>query len=153
MSFDFEDVAASLATVFGGVTSPAVLEPLAYVTHQLPENITELPCGLVFPFTPTTYEYDPRRRNGGFVWPVRFFFPMWSLPQRISNMYQWLQVLYAQFPVASNIDLGLGSYVYYAEIVSSAITTFDYGRNESSQPINWPVIEIHVLTQLGEALS
>jgi hypothetical protein len=148
-TLDFADIAAALATRFGALTPPTGQGAIRSSTHLLPENITDLPCVLVFPFRPDAgFSYDPYSRTGLLTWPVRFFFDRSPLPQRMGDLYQWLQSLYDVFPVSTSIDLGLGAYVRYATVTAAFITRFEYPTGTE-----YPVIQLDVLTHVGEPLS
>lgn len=148
-TIDFADIAAALASRFGALTPPTGLAAIRSATHLLPENITELPCVLVFPFrADTSFSYDPYSRTGMLTFPVRFFFDKTPLPQRMADLYQWLQTLYDVYPVSSSIDLGLGAYVRYSAVTAAFMTTFEYPTGTE-----YPVIQVDVLVHAGEPLS
>lgn len=146
--FDFAAIASALATQFGATVAPAGLTAIKSATYLMPETVPPTPCVLVFPFDPTDFQYDPGRRNTTLVWPVRFIYDMArDLPHRTADLYAWLNVLYATYPVASSIDLGLGGYVTHAVVASVAIVRLEYPVGAS-----WPCVEVRVATHLTEHL-
>ena len=148
---DFGAIAAALATEFGAVSAPGSLPGIASSTAELPENIATTPCVLVFPFEETDWQYEPSQREGLFTWPVRFIYDMAKdLPRRTADLYDWLGVLYAVYPVNTNITLGLPGYVRDTTVRSAGIIRLQYPAGSDTV---WPCIEVRVDTLLGEPIT
>jgi hypothetical protein len=152
-TINLKAMAAAIAAAFAPaqITPPTGEDPIISSTHLFPDAIGNTPRILVWPPRPAEFEYDPGMREGILVWPVRFFYHLNGLQQRMEGLYDWATVLMARYPVSSEIDLGLGSYVRLAYVGGFAITTFRYGLNPDDAP-EYPIIEIPVVTHVGEPL-
>jgi len=115
MTFDAKAIGNAIASRYSSVTPPAGESAIAFATASLPDEITNEPALIVYPPLPGSFSFGPGVRKGVIEFPVRFFLYKTGNAKRNSDLLlSWASVLYSQ--VAGQIQLGLSSYVTWAEV-------------------------------------
>lgn len=108
-------IADAIAARFTGITADG--EVLASTpTARLPNVIGQGPVILVYPPTGTLDVGVSKRRDDLYTFEVKLLRDPTDVPARTAKLYAWFDAMHDL--IGADMDLGLGSYVSYAEPVS-----------------------------------
>lgn len=151
-------IAAAIAGRYTGVTATVngATESLTDCTASLPDNIGTGPALLVYPPTGEVGLGSPMplgHRNDVLTFTVRLLRDPLSVPKRTDALYAWYDALRDR--IEGDMDLGLGSYVKWAETRGPVRLELDGERyaNAAGVLADFDVVELTVSVQLDEAVT
>lgn len=148
MSVDFKAIADALAVRFSStyITAPSGESAISLSTASLPNAIAEERTALVFPASEVDLEYPPSARKGIALYPVRFYlYKVRDTPRNTELLNEWLTKLLPALD--GQAQLGLSSYVNWAQVVHAEIGPLTYGQ------IEFHGIELTVAVHFGYGVS
>lgn len=154
-----KSIADAIAGRYSGVTATVggVTESLTHCTASLPNSIARGPALLVYPPTGDVRlggEPVPiGNRNDVLVFLVRLLRDPANVPTRTDALYAWYDALRDR--IEGDMDLGLGSYVRWAETRGPIRLELDGEQYANAAGVfaAFDVVELTVTVQLDEPLS
>lgn len=145
MSINRLAIASSLASYFGQMSAPSGEPALAFSTYELPDQIAQTPCVLVFP-PEEQLSYPPSMRSSLQEWTVRFYIQRTAdMKRQVTSLYRWADVLIPQLD--GLVHLGLSDSVNSADVAGARTGPIVYA-NET-----FDGIEVSVLVNAQEAVT
>lgn len=157
---NLKSIADAIAGRYSGVTATVngQTESLVLCTASLPNTVARGPVLLVYPPTGETGLGTPMplgHRNDQFLFPVRLLRDPLDVPVRTDALYAWYNAMRDR--VEGDMDLGLGSYVKWAETRGAVRLELDGERYAQPGAVGglgtFDVVELTVTVQLDEAVS
>jgi len=126
MALDYEAIGEAIRARFATAATPASEDALALTTVEPPAQIGATPALIVHP-PEEDLEWGPGGvRHSVQRWPVRFYRTEGDLGPSLTALSKWRKAFLDT--VVGQVQLGLSTYVDWAEIRSVAVRQFDYAE-------------------------
>jgi hypothetical protein len=139
------NIADAIAAQFAAITVSG--QGLAICTARLPNQVSVGPALLVYPPTGELEAQTTTRRNDLYTFPVRILLDPTDYPTRTAALYGWYDAIHDL--LYQNMDIGLGSYVSFAEPVAVRIEL----DGEEYAGSKYDVVELMVEVRVNEHIS